>query len=171
MMNKPTVTLEPLSPASEPFLLALDCGDIPSAYVEPPARTIALAHEGDAAGLAGFCFAICADDHYAGLMLLGQAIPDPSDPTEVQGQRYFRLLGFVLSRADRGQGIGSEALRLTLKQLYAAYGAVPVVLECHRENPALHLYQRLGFRITGEHGTDWVMLLPSPAKETTDASD
>ena len=104
-------------------------------------------------------------------MLLGQAIPDPSDPAEVQGQRYFRLLGFVLNRADRGQGIGSEALRLALKQLSAAYGAVPVVLECHRENPVLHLYQRLGFRITGEHGTDWVMLLPSPAKETTDASD
>ena len=169
--RRPVVTLDPLSPANEPALLALDCGGFPPAYVEPPARTIALAHWGEKNGLDGFCFAIRADDHDAGLMLLGRAIPDPADPAEVRGQRYFRLLGFVLDREERGRGIGSEALRQALSALYDTYGPMPVVLECHRENPALRLYRQLGFRVTGEHGTDRVMLLPSPAKEPAHASD
>ena len=165
------ITLEPLSPANEPALLALDCGGFPPAFVEPPAHTIALAHWGEENGLDGFCFAIRADERCVGLMLLGQAIPDPADPSEVRGQRYFRLLGFVLARRERGRGVGSEALRQALSALYHTYGPVPVVLECHRENPALRLYRRLGFRPAGEHGTNWVMLLPSPAKEPAHASD
>ena len=168
---RPVVTLAPLSPANEPALLALDCSGFPPAYVEPPARTIALTHWGEENGMDGFCFAIQADGHDAGLMLLGQAIPDPADPAEVRGKRYFRLLGFVLGREHRGRGVGSEALRQALSALYDTYGPVPVVLECHKENPALRLYRQLGFRTIGEHGTDWVMLLPSPAKEPAHASD
>jgi GNAT superfamily N-acetyltransferase len=48
----------------------------------------------------------------------------------------------------QGKGIGTAILRAILAQGRAA--RLPVFLRVRRDNPAVRLYERLGFRITGE---------------------
>lgn len=100
-------------------------------------------------GLRGHCYAIRHDTEYVGVILIGEAIEDEADPVELRGTGYFRIIGFVLDKEHRSQGIGSQALRLALDELYCEYGRVPILLECHRENvKAMNFYTKMGFRNT-----------------------
>lgn len=65
-----------------------------------------------------------------------------------------------LYRPYRGQGIGTGMMRAMLNELRAA-GYARASLSVQKENPALRLYERLGFRIMGD-GTDeteWLMVI------------
>lgn len=77
----------------------------------------------------------------------------------------------VISLADigllpeyRGQGIGGALIRAVLDE--AAQARLPVRLHVEPFNPALRLYQRLGFQPIGEHGfyihMEWVPTQPRP---------
>lgn len=59
----------------------------------------------------------------------------------------------------RGQGIGAAMMRALLDELHDA-GYVRVSLSVQKENPALHLYERLGFQIIGNgfDETEWLMV-------------
>ncbi len=57
----------------------------------------------------------------------------------------------------RGQGIGSRLLAHLLEQ--ARLSCPAVSLSVSAENPAVHLYQRAGFRIVREEGSSLTMLL------------
>ncbi len=64
-----------------------------------------------------------------------------------------------LKKPYRGQGVGGAMMRTLLGRLCAA-GYVRVSLSVQKENPALRLYERLGFRIVG-YGFDqseWLMV-------------
>ncbi len=64
-----------------------------------------------------------------------------------------------LYRPFRGMGIGTEMMRTLLNELReAGYGRAS--LSVQKENPALHLYERLGFRIVGDgfDQTEWMMV-------------
>lgn len=70
-------------------------------------------------------------------------------PTEV------RLLQFFIAPAERGGGVGTRVLA----ELLSTWQAMrkPVVLTVLKNNPALRLYQRLGFAVTGEVGVKYAM--------------
>jgi len=55
----------------------------------------------------------------------------------------------------QGQGIGSAILRAT--QVEASSRGLGVTLQVLKVNPARRLYERLGFRETGETGTHYLM--------------
>ena len=59
----------------------------------------------------------------------------------------------------RGQGIGGAMIRRMLQELREA-GYRRASLSVQKENPALHLYERLGFRIVGDgfDETEWQMI-------------
>lgn len=59
----------------------------------------------------------------------------------------------------RGRGIGTALMRRMLAKLEAA-GYARVSLSVQKENPALRLYKRLGFRIIGNGAdeTEWLMV-------------
>lgn len=57
----------------------------------------------------------------------------------------------------RGLGIGTQLLNALLL-LLRENGFLRASLSVQRENPALHLYQRSGFRIAAEKGTEYLML-------------
>lgn len=86
-----------------------------------------------------------------------------------EGQRYFLLqiadrnLGYLafqpqdgmlylsklyLLSEERGKGIASQALEF-LKTQTRALGLARIFLRVHKRNPAVAIYQKLGFRITG----------------------
>jgi len=63
----------------------------------------------------------------------------------------------------RGQGVGSELVARMLEQL-RLQGYSHTSLSVQGANPALRLYERLGFRIAAEHG-DAVVMLRSLGRE------
>ena len=60
----------------------------------------------------------------------------------------------------RGRGIGGALMRQMLDELREA-GYARASLSVQKENPALRLYERLGFRIIGdgEDETEWMMVI------------
>jgi ribosomal protein S18 acetylase RimI-like enzyme len=60
------------------------------------------------------------------------------------------LVEIALLPAFRGRGAGGELLRAVISEAEAA--GKPVSIHVERENRALGLYERLGFRPVGEHG-------------------
>ena len=67
----------------------------------------------------------------------------------------------------RGKGIGTMLLDHLLL-LLQKNGYPRVSLSVQKENPALHLYQRAGFQILTEKGTEYLMLRDIPPKEQQD---
>jgi ribosomal protein S18 acetylase RimI-like enzyme len=64
--------------------------------------------------------------------------------------REIRLVDICLLPSARGQGIGTQLLRRLLAE--AARAGVPLRLSVALGNPAMRLYQRLGFTETGSDG-------------------
>lgn len=60
----------------------------------------------------------------------------------------------------RGLGIGARLLNALLL-LLRENGYHRASLSVQKENPALHLYQRVGFQIAAERGTEYLMLWDS----------
>lgn len=81
--------------------------------------------------------------------------------TEIYGSIDEHTPAFSISVDEecRGQGIGSRLMQTTLDEL-ARQGFSCCSLSVQKANPALHLYERLGFRIIGDGDdeTEWQML-------------
>lgn len=67
----------------------------------------------------------------------------------------------------QGRGYGTQALPLILEEMYALYGNRDIYLTLERENTrAVHLYEKFGFRSTGEMDeSEEIYLLSYPRKE------
>ena len=75
-------------------------------------------------------------------------------------------LAIALLPGWRGKGIGTRLLTTLLNQL-RDQGIHQVSLSVQRENPALHLYRRLGFQPAAERGSELLMIRTlSPYNET-----
>ncbi len=55
----------------------------------------------------------------------------------------------------QGHGLGTAIIRTILEQ--ARHEGIPVTLQVLKVNPARHLYERLGFVVTGETVTHYLM--------------
>ena len=81
---------------------------------------------------------------------------------ELKGEKYFRVLGFLIDNKYQGIGIGTIALQKAIKEIYRDYGKIPLLLECHKDNErAIRFYEQNDFVNTGklnEKGTDWFMV-------------
>jgi ribosomal protein S18 acetylase RimI-like enzyme len=67
----------------------------------------------------------------------------------------LRIIDIALLPEHRGAGVGSTLLRGLLAE--AAAAGKPVRIHVERMNPALRLYERLGFRRTGDDGIYFLM--------------
>ena len=65
----------------------------------------------------------------------------------------------------RGLGIGTRLLN-SLLLLIRQHGYRRTSLSVQKENPALHLYQRAGFQIAAEKGTEYLMLWDAAQRKT-----
>jgi ribosomal protein S18 acetylase RimI-like enzyme len=70
-------------------------------------------------------------------------------------QNEIRIMDIALLPAYRKQGIGSELLQDILQQ--GKDSQLPVTIHVERFNPALHLYERLGFKQKEDKGVYWLM--------------
>jgi ribosomal protein S18 acetylase RimI-like enzyme len=67
-----------------------------------------------------------------------------------RGEREIRIVDIALLPAHRGNGIGSSLLRDLLAEADAVGKRVSIHVE--RVNPALRLYERLGFAVAEDKG-------------------
>ncbi len=78
-----------------------------------------------------------------------------------RNDRDLMLADIALLPAARNAGLGTHLVTAVLAE--AAAAGRPVRLHVAVGNPALRLYQRLGFVILAENGTHYFMEKPAPA--------
>ena len=138
-----------LTPDMENHVRAIRREDVSEDFVDTAETIIGLHHYGLQHGFIGHTCAIYADDVCVGVLLLGEAIPWETDPPEMAGVPFYRLMGFVLDRAYRKCGIGAWALEEAIRMCYRDFGVRPIALGVHRDNHgAAKFYMRHGFRKT-----------------------
>ena len=79
-------------------------------------------------------------------------------------------LAISLLPGYRGLGIGTQLLNGLLR-LLQENGYLRVSLSVQKENPALHLYERAGFQILAETGTEYLMLRDVPQAAQQENAD
>lgn len=101
-----------------------------------------------------------------------QAYPDPEFfilewQNQPVGRLYLahlpneiRLIDIALLPSFQGQGIGSQVL-IDLISTYSSQSK-PISLHVEKQNPALHLYLRLGFKIVADRELYWFMCTEIP---------
>ena len=77
-----------------------------------------------------------------------------------RGERELRIVDIALLPAHRGNGVGTSLLRGLLDEADAAGKSVTIHVE--RMNPALRLYERLGFGLAEDKGV-YLLLERPPA--------
>lgn len=150
MTEKQTeIQLELLTEENLSFVRQIDRSDVPIAYVDDVATLWELTQYGTEHQLAGCTFAVKHEGQYVGALLLGEALPWETDPEEMKQQPFWRLMGFVIDKACRGQGLGGKTLEMAINAVYERFGVRPIALGCHEENTrAITFYERHGFKRT-----------------------
>ena len=67
----------------------------------------------------------------------------------------LRVIDIALLPEERGAGIGGRLMQDVLDE--AALVGKPVRIHVEKNNPAMHLYDRLGFRHVEDQGVYWLM--------------
>lgn len=148
--------LELLTEANLPEARAIDRADISTDFVDDVDTLWELTQYGLDHGCKGHTYVIRVDGLCAGVILMGEAIPWETDPPEMRREPFYRMMGFVMDRRYRGQGIGGRVLGMVIERIYAEYGVRPIALGVHRENSgAARFYERHGFvRTDAVEGND-----------------
>ncbi len=127
----------------------IDRSDISEDFVDTVDTLMELTDYGVKHKCIGHTFLISADDRPISAILLGEAIPWETDPPEVKETPFYRLMGFVIDKDYRGQGLGKTILVETIRRVYSDFGERPIVLGCHKDNlQAAGFYERSGFTKT-----------------------
>jgi len=148
-MKKERICLELFTEDHLDAVRAIDRSDVSEAFVDNADTIMEYTQYGLQHNCIGHTYAIRYEEAYIGLILLGEAIEWETDPEEMKDTPFYRLMGFVLDRRYRGQGIGGYVLESVIQRIYDEYGVRPIALGCHRENnAAARFYLRHGFRKT-----------------------
>ena len=150
------VTLEQLTHENFRDAQRIDRDDIPEAWVDTAAALLETTDYGAAHHLLGHTYLARMDGVPVGLILIGEALAWDTDPEEMRGKPFYRVLGYVVDRQYRGRGIGGEILENAVRQVYREFGRRSLALGVHRDNArAGAFYKRHGFYSTGVYeGSD-----------------
>lgn len=150
------ITLEQLTHENYADALTVDRDDIPEAWVDTAKTLMETTDYGEAHRLIGHTYLARLEKRPVGLIMIGEALPWPTDPEEMRGKPFYRVMGFVVDRAFRSRGVGGEILERAIEQVSAEFGSRPLALGIHKENTrAAPFYERHGFRRTGVYeGSD-----------------
>lgn len=161
-MEKQVITLEQLTDENCRHAYTIDRTDIPEEWVDGAETIIGLNQYGLEHNLIGHTFLAWLGKRCIGLIMIGEAIPWETDPVQMQGVPFYRLMGFVVDRAYRGCGLGGAIMEEAIRQVYRDFGKRPLALGVHRDNlRARPFYERHGFCRTGvfEHEDEYYLRL------------
>jgi ribosomal protein S18 acetylase RimI-like enzyme len=83
----------------------------------------------------------------------------------VRSAEQLKLNRVLLLPSHQGRGLGSQLMRTLLRDADAS--RLPIRLRVLRVNPARRLYERLGFVVTGEIETHFLMERAARAREVS----
>lgn len=145
-----SITLEQVTEANQHHAYEIDRSDIPEEWVGSAQHIIEQNQYGLEHRLIGHTFLASLDGSYIGLIMIGEALPWATDPAEMQGVPFYRVMGFVMDKAYRSKGLGGAILEKAIDAVYRDFGKRSLALGVHRDNlRAGRFYARHGFRRTG----------------------
>lgn len=141
------IALEPLSDANIEGVRRIQRDDVSEAFVDTADTIIKLNQYGIDPYCKGHTYASRRADEYIGVILIGEALAWESDPEEMKGVPFYRLMGFVIDKRYRSIGVGGYALEKAIEMVYHEFGVRPIALGVHRDNiGAERFYINHGFR-------------------------
>jgi len=144
------ITLEQLTHENYDQAAAINRDDIPEEWVVSAASLMKVTDYGAEHHLIGHTFLACMDGKPAGLIMIGEALAWDTDPEEMKGEPFYRVMGFVVDQTLRSQGIGGEILEKAIEAVYCEFGKRSLALGVHKDNTRAGLfYERHGFQRTG----------------------
>lgn len=145
-----TITLEQLTHENFSEALIINRDDIPEAWVDRAATIMETTDYGAEHHLLGHTYLARMDGLPVGLILIGEALAWDTDPREMRGKPFYRVMGFVVDQQYRNRGIGEEILEKAIELVYHEFGKRSLALGVHRDNArAGAFYERHGFHPTG----------------------
>ena len=149
------IRLEELTDSRRNDVLGIDRNDISEDWVDSIPDILALHQYGLDHGCIGHTYAIYAEDTCIGIILMGEGYPWPCDPPEVAGIPFYRIMGFVIDKAWRGKGLGSQVLEAAITRIFGEFGPRPILIGVQQDNiRAADFYLRHGFRPTDSWDED-----------------
>lgn len=115
-------------------VLRIDRSDISEDWVDSIPDILDLHQYGLEHGCIGHTYAVYADDVCIGIILMGEGFPWPCDPPEIAGVPFYRIMGFVLDKAWRGKGLGSQVLETVIARVFDEFGPRPILIGVQAEN-------------------------------------
>ena len=144
------VKLEQLTHENFGDALRIDRDDIPEAWVDTAATLMETTDYGAEHHLMGHTYLARLEEKPVGLIMIGEALAWDTDPDEMRGKPFYRVMGFVVDQAYRNRGIGGDMLESAIEQVYNEFGKRSLALGVHRDNlRAGAFYERHGFRRMG----------------------
>ena len=146
---KDSIILELLSEANIEGVRRIQRDDISEAFVDTADTIMELTQYGLEHNCKGHTYVIKRGNEYIGLILLGEAFEWDTDPEEMKGIPFYRLMGFVIDKRYRSGGIGGYVLEKVISMIYDEFGIRPIALGVHKDNiGAERFYLNHGFRKT-----------------------
>ncbi len=160
MVELQQITLELLSEQNIDAVRAIHRQDVSVAFVDSADTIMEITQYGLDHHCIGHTYAIRYGAVYIGLILLGEALEWETDPEEMKGVPFYRLMGFVLDERYRNGGIGGYVLEMVIANIYQEFGIRPIALGCHKDNhKAEKFYLDHGFKKTNlMEGEDYYFL-------------
>ena len=149
------IRLEELTDNRRNDVLGIDRSDISEDWVDSIPDILALHQYGLDHGCIGHTYAIYAEDVCIGIILMGEGFPWPCDPPEVARIPFYRIMGFVIDKAWRGKGLGSQVLETVIARIFNEFGPRPILIGVQQDNVrAADFYLHHGFRPTDNWDED-----------------
>ena len=143
------IHIELLNEANTEELKRIHREDVSEAFVDSVETIVEVTQYGIDHHCIGHTYAIKYKESYIGLILLGEALEWETDPAEMKGTPFYRLMGLLIDSRCRGRGIGGQVLDQAVERIYQEFGPRPIALGCHRDNgDAARFWLRQGFRPT-----------------------
>ena len=141
------ITLELLSDSNIENVRRIQRNDISESFVDTAYTIMKLNQYGIDHHCKGHTYAIKRGNEYIGVILLGEALAWDTDPEEMKGVPFYRLMGFFMNKRYRGAGIGGYVLEKVIQLIDDEYGVRPVALGVHKDNiGAERFYINHGFQ-------------------------
>lgn len=152
--------MELLSESNVEVVRKIRRDDVSEAFVDTADTIIELTRYGLEHNCRGHTYAIKRANEYIGVILLGEAFEWDTDPEEMREVDFYRLMGFIIDKRYRGNGIGGYVLEKVIELIYDEFGIRPIVLGVHTDNiGAERFYLSHGFRKTSVmEGNDYYYL-------------
>ena len=127
------IRLEELTDSRRNDVLGIDRSDISEDWVDSIPDILALHQYGLDHGCIGHTYAIYAEDVCIGII----------------------LMGFVIDKAWRGKGLGSQVLEAVISRIFGEFGPRSILIGVQQDNVrAADFYLRHGFRPTDSWDED-----------------